>query len=71
MIIPDDMVSRWHDQAKQRQAEEAAADKVQARKDLRDICLTILASIAISALGIAYVGDISQAPNANPLASTK
>lgn len=69
MIIPDDMVSRWHDQARKRQAKEDTADKIQARKDLRDICLTILVGIAISALGIAYVSDILQAPNA--LASTK
>ncbi|MAM83204.1 MAG: hypothetical protein CL472_00800 [Acidobacteria bacterium] len=71
MIIPDDMVSRWHDQAKQRQAEEDAADKVQAKKDFRDICFTILASIAVSALGIAYVSDASQADNPSRLASTK
>lgn len=71
MIIPDDMVSRWQDQAKQRQEEQDAADKAQAKKDFRDICFTILASIAVSALGIAYVSDASQTHNPSQLTSSK
>ena len=70
MIIPDDMVSRWQDQAKQRQEEQDAADKVQAKKDFRDICFTILASIAVSALGIAYVSVASLTHNPSRLTSS-
>ena len=61
MILPDDMVSRMHDNVRRRQAEYAKEDAAEARRNRRHVLAVVLAAIAVSIVLFWILTLVSQA----------